>query len=514
HPALKFKPEELVPPYRQEVRTYFRQKFNVISQTEQKGHHHFCQASGCGQKVYRDQSGVERMGVPLSDVCFRKHQRMAELNVLLRPRPPNQQDPTPQPRPLTFEPANASTGSVNPPNQAVTHNNHLVNQNSNVAATSHSAMQSATAGPSGGVSTPEGHNSKLDSEFRFFDQHVLDVLLQATRFHFEEYMSKAACERFLADEKQKLARLGDRFGTLSKTLFRQWIQRATLKRLSGLHKRHLDEGAKTKIPSIPVQAEIYDNWLDHLNTFPPYASTKWVRDVQRGDQTNCKVLHSMVALQPSFRDAQKKSYTVEKAHPGNSYIHFLLEGSALFGSIQTIFTTDQIPNTTFAPVALFVEVEQKGTRIDPYRKISSLHYQLLTRPKTPKTIVICVKHVIGHVAVLTNVSGVFGLDTETISVAIVHHLYIPNRPYASTSLSVSLPGFDACLTSRLHGYTTWMFATLPTSAAFVSVLDDHPSRESPNDAVPAINPHQRSCARSLISTIFQIAVQSIPPDLS
>ncbi|POW13963.1 hypothetical protein PSTT_03273, partial [Puccinia striiformis] len=92
------------------------------------------------------------------------------------------------------------------------------------------------------------------------------------------------------------------------------------------------------------------------------------------------------------------------------------------GSIQTIFTTDQIPNTTFAQVALFVDVEQKGPQIDPYRKISTLHYQLLARPKTPETIVICIKHIIGHVAVLSNVSGVFGIDTETISVAIVHHL--------------------------------------------------------------------------------------------
>ncbi|KNE87616.1 hypothetical protein PSTG_18359, partial [Puccinia striiformis f. sp. tritici PST-78] len=54
--------------------------------------------------------------------------------------------------------------------------------------------------------------------------------------------------------------------------------------------------------------------------------------------------------------------------------------------------------------------------------VSSLHYQLLARPKIPKTVVICIKDIIGHVAVLSNVSGVFGIDTETISVAIVHHL--------------------------------------------------------------------------------------------
>ncbi|POW07959.1 hypothetical protein PSTT_07897 [Puccinia striiformis] len=144
--------------------------------------------------------------------------------------------------------------------------------------------------------------------------------------------------------------------------------------------------------------------------------------VQRGDATNSKVLHPMAALQPSFRDAQKKNYTVEKEHAGNSYIHFTLEGSDSFGSIQTLFSTDQIPNTTFAQVALFVDVEQKGPRIDPYHKVSSLHYQLLARPKIPKTVVICIKDIIGHVAVLSNVSGVFGIDTETISVAIVHHL--------------------------------------------------------------------------------------------
>ncbi|KAI7946017.1 hypothetical protein MJO29_012405 [Puccinia striiformis f. sp. tritici] len=201
-------------------------------------------------------------------------------------------------------------------------------------------------------------------------------------------------------------------GTLSKTLFRRWVQRATLKRLSGLRTGNLEEGpesTKNQVSRIPIQAEIYNNWLDHLNTSPP----------RHIDQM---VLHPMAALQPSFRDAQKKNYTVEKEHAGNSYIHFTLEGSDSFGSIQTLFSTNQIPNTTFAQVALFVDVEQKGPRIDPYHKVSSLHYQLLARPKIPKTVVICIKDIIGHVAVLSNVSGVFGIDTETISVAIVHHL--------------------------------------------------------------------------------------------
>ncbi|POW12674.1 hypothetical protein PSHT_07991, partial [Puccinia striiformis] len=187
---------------------------------------------------------------------------------------------------------------------------------------------------------------------------------------------------------------------LSKTLFRRWIQRATLKRLGGLTDRNVDEGiqgSKTMIDSTPIQGEIYDRWLDHLNTYPPYSSSKWFQGYTKEE------LH-------------------RRARPSGKLVHPLyLGGQDLFGSIQTLFATEQIPNATFAQVALFVDVDQKGPRIDPYREISSLHYQLLARPKTPQTLVICIKNVIGHVAVLSNVPGVFGIDTETVSVAIVHH---------------------------------------------------------------------------------------------
>ncbi|POW07958.1 hypothetical protein PSTT_07896 [Puccinia striiformis] len=164
------------------------------------------------------------MGVPLSDVCFRKHQRIAELNVLLRTRPVNTEDPTPHPRPLAVEPAMPSR-YVDPQHQSMTPNNRAISLNSNVAATSHITMQSATAGPSGGLNpttsnTRERQHSDLDSEFWFLDQHVMDVLLQATRFHFDDYMSEAACERFLADEKQKLTRLGNRFGFQTSIMLR------------------------------------------------------------------------------------------------------------------------------------------------------------------------------------------------------------------------------------------------------------------------------------------------------
>ncbi|POW00138.1 hypothetical protein PSTT_13336 [Puccinia striiformis] len=39
----------------------------------------------------------------------------------------------------------------------------------------------------------------------------------------------------------------------------------------------------------------------------------------------------------------KKELHRGKGTCGNSYIHFTLEGSDSFGSIQTLFSTDQIP---------------------------------------------------------------------------------------------------------------------------------------------------------------------------
>ncbi|OAV85567.1 hypothetical protein PTTG_30426, partial [Puccinia triticina 1-1 BBBD Race 1] len=130
-------------------------------------------------------------------------------------RPADNQDPTPQRRSLVVEPEMCSTGSGNPQHQAaVTQDNRPMGLNTNDVA---AILQSTTAGPSRGLhptdnNPPAVQSGDLDKEFRFLDQHVLHVLLQACRFHFEDYVSEAACERFLADEKQKLTRLGNRFG--------------------------------------------------------------------------------------------------------------------------------------------------------------------------------------------------------------------------------------------------------------------------------------------------------------
>ncbi|POV96511.1 hypothetical protein PSTT_15601 [Puccinia striiformis] len=192
-------------------------------------------------------------------------------------------------------------------------------------------------------------------------------------------------------------------GALSKTLFRRWIQRATLKRLGGLTDRNVDEGiqgSKTMIDSTPIQGEIYDRWLDHLNTYPPYSSSKWVRNAAGVDRSDSTTLKPTVMLQPSFKDTQKKNYTVERGHPETRTSTLPWEAKTYLEVYKPSLLRNRFPT--------------------PH--LHNLHYQLLARPKTPQTLVICIKNVIGHVAVLSNVPGVFGIDTETVSVAIVHHL--------------------------------------------------------------------------------------------
>jgi hypothetical protein len=225
----------------------------------------------------------------------------------------------------------------------------------------------------------------------------------------------------------------------------------------------------------------------------------------------------MVILQPSFQDAQKKNYTVETGHAGNSYIHFTLGRKDSFGSIQTLFATEQIPNAVFARVALFVDVDQNSPPINPYREIASLHYQLLARPKPPKTIVIGIPHVIGHVAVLSNVSGVFGIDTETVSVAIVHHLvseplYVDSMfPYASPDLSASFPGCHAAMTSHNKAIPGDLLRPLqhhqpsPAFWTIVQVYIYRPFAVTPRNPVPSFS------TLSSFWTIVQTSVPSIPP---
>ncbi|KNZ52074.1 hypothetical protein VP01_3701g3 [Puccinia sorghi] len=179
------------------------------------------------------------------------------------------------------------------------------------------------------------------------------------------------------------------------------------------------EESKSMTTSMPITSTLYEKWLNHLNESTPGKS---VHHIPGSETSSHKVLKQFVVSKPIFRDGQNKSYTAKGSHKGNSYIHFRLGVRELVGSIQQLFHSDQIPGTTFFEVALFVPPDPLDGVSDPFNAISTLHYQLLTRPNPPQTIVINPKHLVGHVAVLTNPPGVFCVEVETFSVAVVHHL--------------------------------------------------------------------------------------------
>ena len=211
-------------------------------------------------------------------------------------------------------------------------------------------------------------------------------------------------------------------GVLSKTLFRTWIHRSNLKNLREAADGVEDDdkmGFRSLTPPTKITHALYQQWMDCLDDSSP---GKWVLDVPDSNISSSAVLQPVVILQSIYKDAQKKNYTMEESHKGNSYIHFRLGDKDLFGSIQRLFTSEQIPAITFFEVALFITPDHTDDQPDPFAAIASLHYHLLVRPNPPQTVVINQQHLVGHVAVLTNPAGVFGFESETISIAIVHHM--------------------------------------------------------------------------------------------
>ncbi|KNZ63044.1 hypothetical protein VP01_1193g7 [Puccinia sorghi] len=72
---------------------------------------YLCHKFGCGQEVYRYDNGIDKMGVPLSDVTFQKHKMLAQLNSVLRPRPHGNQHQTQNQGPLSTPSGTHDSGS-------------------------------------------------------------------------------------------------------------------------------------------------------------------------------------------------------------------------------------------------------------------------------------------------------------------------------------------------------------------------------------------------------------------
>ncbi|KNZ46696.1 uncharacterized protein VP01_7038g1 [Puccinia sorghi] len=96
-------------------------------------------------------------------------------------------------------------------------------------------------------------------------------------------------------------------GILSKTLFKTWIHRASLKNLhkstNGMEYNSVEE-SKSMTTSTPITSTLYEKWLNHLNESTP---GKWVHHIPGSETSSHKVLKPLVVSKPIFRDGQNKS---------------------------------------------------------------------------------------------------------------------------------------------------------------------------------------------------------------
>ncbi|OAV87892.1 hypothetical protein PTTG_29244, partial [Puccinia triticina 1-1 BBBD Race 1] len=145
---------------------------------------------------------------------------------------------------------------------------------------------------------------------------------------------------------------------------------------------------------------------------------KWKRAVARRDGTRPtattghadRILDSTVEIVPSFQ-ADRKTFTRNQHHQGNSFVEFYLGKDQRFGEVENIFRSNETPGQTWLVVKPFEELQRSE---DPYGDYPDLNCRLV-KAKFDGTTVIASDCIIGHVAVMRHAAGTFGFAVETIS---------------------------------------------------------------------------------------------------
>jgi len=167
--------------------------------------------------------------------------------------------------------------------------------------------------------------------------------------------------------------------------------------------------------------DIYLKWLSYLQTQADTSSIRWTHWGKHTSNHSENELIPQVTFLKRFVDDQQKSYSSEDIHPGNSYIEFQNRGSTThaFGSIRKIFRTNQIRDVYFLAISVFEDLQKEDRQLDPYIHIPRIPCKLLQRRGLMT--VTSSKNVMGHLAVLRNPPGTFGLKEESFSIAALHN---------------------------------------------------------------------------------------------
>jgi hypothetical protein len=122
------------------------------------------------------------------------------------------------------------------------------------------------------------------------------------------------------------------------------------------------------------------------------------------------VLNSTVALLCQV-SIDGKNFTPLDHHTGNSLVKFWFGADQCFGTIQKIFKSTQTPGQTWLLVNPFKELDHS---IDPYGEYPDLNC-CLVKDELEAHVIVERGKVIGHVAVLRNPGGTFGIPFKTIT---------------------------------------------------------------------------------------------------
>ena len=100
--------------------------------------------------------------------------------------------------------------------------------------------------------------------------------------------------------------------------------------------------------------------------------------------------------------------------PGNSNIEFSRFGKRVFGRITLLFKSNS-DETVWILVWPFESLRSWDYPKNPYKDLTQLNTQLLYANKLEKAEVVHQSMIVGHIAILQNVEGTFGISRKTIS---------------------------------------------------------------------------------------------------
>jgi hypothetical protein len=100
--------------------------------------------------------------------------------------------------------------------------------------------------------------------------------------------------------------------------------------------------------------------------------------------------------------------------PGNSNVEIDQGGDRIFGRISLLFSDSTREDVWFV-IRPFVTLNRWDQEKNPYKGLPQLNVKLLYARKLEKAVVVHQSKVVGHIAILGNKAGTFGINQGTIS---------------------------------------------------------------------------------------------------